>query len=136
MVKTRSENDSGLFASFHGATGDDLAALRAREGALVDELAGLRVLIRALALRLGVSPKANGNGKAPAAPKRRMGPVGVAERTEVVKHLAEFGPRPAEDVADDLGISMARLLKVLDHEWFTSSAQGTHITPAARQAVL
>ena len=115
------------------ASDEDLADVRARIGRLESELEALRVVERAVDVRLhgrpvrkgGRKPKAEANGQAPL--NRLPGVRGettATYRMKAVEYLGRVKAAKPMVIANDCGIPKGSIVAVLDHEEFRRGVDG------------
>lgn len=130
---------SDLLRAIQEAGADDLAAVNGRIESIEGELTSLRVLQRVLQAKLGCEPEPQ--------PKKKREPKADAgghdrptanemtnRRRAAAQYLIRHGATSGAKLASACGFDGLQVYTVLNHEWFTKSEQGYHITPAGRQA--
>ncbi len=157
MAKDETSIATKLADLLNAATSTDLADLDQQMRALKTKLDGLRQLRNLIAVRLDPVTKAGAaHHKKPTAAGGGVGSDGSSNparggsasspaarasitderRRAAVRHLSEHGPLPPMKIATALSIPQGSITALLDHEWFSKSSQGVHITTLARQDVL
>jgi hypothetical protein len=128
---------SALLQAIQDATAEDLAQVDARIEALSAEIDGLRVLQKVLRAKLGHEPEPRVKKERPAKTdaNRSTATEMLNRRRLAAQHLIRHGATPGNKLAQACGFDGLQVYTVCNHEWFTKTEQGYHITPEGRQAV-
>ena len=120
-----------LLEAIQRATPADLEAVEKRMEQLNQELGALTILHKALSLKVNGVPATAGrvSGR-----KRLTKDESEDARKRLAQYLAKNGATSAAALAERLTIPPTKVFNLLNHPWFTRSAQGYHITPEGRQA--
>ena len=132
-----------LLEAIQRATPADLEAVEKRMEQLNQELGALTILHKALSLKVNGVPATAGRvsgrkrltkDESEDARKRLTKDESEDARKRLAQYLAKNGATSAAALAERLTIPPTKVFNLLNHPWFTRSAQGYHITPEGRQA--